>query len=173
MLFVVTVDLKVQIVNVIMMTRPTWDEYFLDMAELASTRSVCSRSKCGAVIVKNNNVISTGYNGAPAHQPNCEQVGFCYRDKNNIKSGTELERCRASGCHAENNAVALAAKNNGGCNAATIYIYGNREICTACKGQIANAGITRIVYRTKDGVVKSMYVEGEWNKHPIDNEERK
>jgi len=148
--------------------RPTWDEYFIRMAELASTRSVCSRSKCGAVIVKDKNVISTGYNGAPHGQPNCLEVGFCYRNKNAIKSGTSPELCRAAGCHSESNAIALAAKHGNATTGATMYIYGNSDICTQCRGMIANCGITRVVYMTKFQVMSEYKVPEDWSVHPVD-----
>jgi dCMP deaminase len=156
--------------------RPTWEEYFLKFAKDASERSVCERSKCGAVIVieepgtKNNKgrMISTGYNGAPAHQPNCADIGYCYRNKNNIKSGTQLEKCRAAGCHAENNAIANAARYGGGCDGATMYIYGNTNVCIACRGQIANSGIKKVVYNDKFGNIKRIDVAKEWTVHPID-----
>lgn len=150
------------------MNRPGWDDYFLEMAKLASTRSVCERSKCGAIIVKDRHVISTGYNGAPRYQKNCEEMGFCYRNKNNIKSGTSPELCRAAGCHSENNAIAQAAMSFGGCLHATMYIYGNSDICVQCKGAIANAGITRVVYMTKDGVKRQYDISSDWNVHPVD-----
>lgn len=148
--------------------RPNWEEYFLKFAELASTRSVCERSKCGAVIVKDNRIIATGYNGAPSGQPNCADIGWCYRNENSIKSGTSPELCRAAGCHSENNAIANAARHNGGCQGATMYVYGNTSICTQCKGQIANAGITNVVYRTKEGKVEHVNVPRDWKIHPID-----
>ena len=145
-----------------------WDNRFLDMAELMAKWSVCKRSHCGAVIVKSNNVVSTGYNGAPAHQKNCEEMGFCFRNTNNIKSGTSPELCRAAGCHSEANAISLAAKHGHSTNGATMYIYGNTDICTQCKGAIANAGIKRVVYRTKLGAVSEIIVEEAWTVHPID-----
>ena len=144
-----------------------WDNRFLNMAELVASWSVCKRSHCAAVIVKNNNTISTGYNGAPAYQPNCEDMGSCFRNENNVKSGTSPELCRAAGCHGEANAIALAAKHGHATKDATMYIYGNMEICTQCRGQIANAGIIRVVYRTKTGVVLEQDVR-EWTVHPVD-----
>jgi len=148
--------------------RPTWEEYFLKLAELAATRSVCERAHCGAVIVKDNNVISTGYNGAPRHQKNCKEMGFCYRNKNNVKSGTSPELCRAAGCHSEANAIALAAKHGHATNDAVMYVYGNTDICSQCKGQIANAGIRLVIYRNKEDKVQVIRVADQWNVHPVD-----
>ena len=148
--------------------RPDWDHYFLDVAKVVSTRSVCFRSHCGAVIVKDKHIISTGYNGASRYQKNCQEIGFCYRERNHIKSGTELERCRAVGCHSESNAISLAARHNGGCDGATIYIFGNHYICNQCKGMIANAGIKRVVYEDEHGKIAEIYPEKDWTVHPID-----
>src|SRR4030042_2779829 len=91
--------------------RPTWGEYFLPIPEVVSSRSTCFRNKVGAVIVREKYIVATGYNGAPQHQPNCQEVGYCYREKHQIKSGNQLERCRAVGSNAESNAIALAARN--------------------------------------------------------------
>ena len=148
--------------------RPDWQEYFLNIAEVVSTRSSCMRSKCGAVIVKGKSIISTGYNGSPTYQQNCQEIGNCYRNDKGIESGTQLEKCRACGSHSESNAIALAARNNGGCDGATIYIYGNKAICTQCRGIIANAGIKKVVYRNVEGKITTEYPETQWKIHPLD-----
>lgn len=148
--------------------RPSWDEYFLEMAKLVSTRSTCFRMKIGAVIVADKYVVSTGYNGAPAHQPNCAEIGFCYRDQNGITSGTELERCRACGSHAECNAVSIAARLGHPTAGATIYINGHNFICAQCKAIIANAGIVRVVHRMADRTVTEYIPARDWNVHPVD-----
>lgn len=153
------------------MSRPTWDEYWLGFAEQASKRSTCFRNKVGAVIVKNKEIISTGYNGAPTYQPNCQEIGYCYREKNHIKSGTNLELCRACGAHGEANAVTLAAKNGHSTRDSTIYIVGHRFICNNCKAVISNAGIIRVVFRTLDGKILEFYPEKDWTIHPIDSNE--
>lgn len=147
--------------------RPTWDEYFILMAFLVSRRSACYRTQCGAVIVKDHNIISSGYNGAPTYQPNCQEVGFCYRNRHQIKSGTQLELCRACGSHSESNAVALASKHGHSTLGATMYIYGNQNICTQCRAIIANAGIRYVVYMDNDYLIHH-YDVSEWSKHPID-----
>ena len=69
-----------------MTKRPGWDEYFLNIAQVVATRSSCLRRQVGAVIVRNKDIISTGYNGAPANQKSSLDIGWCYRDKNNIES---------------------------------------------------------------------------------------
>jgi dCMP deaminase len=86
--------------------RPTWEEYFMDMASLVSKRSTCKRRAVGAVIVKNNRILATGYNGAPSKIIHCTEAG-CLREKLNVPSGERHELCR--GIHAEQNAIIQAA----------------------------------------------------------------
>ena len=155
------------------MERPGWDDYFLNIAKVVATRSSCLRRQVGAVIVNNKDIVSTGYNGSPQYQKNCIEIGFCYRDKHNIKSGTQLERCRAVGSHAESNAIALAARNGHATNNSTIYISGHEFVCYQCKAQIANANIKRVVLEKPDGVIAEWIPERDWTIHPIDQEEEK
>lgn len=150
--------------------RPTWDEYFIQIAETVSKRSTCYRNKVGAVIVKDKEIISTGYNGAPSYQKNCLEIGYCYRDKHNIKSGTSLELCRAVGSHAESNAVVLAAKHGHSTNEATLYIVGHKFICNQCKAIIANSGIKRVIMKTIEGEIKEFFPLEDWKIHPIDSD---
>ncbi len=150
------------------MTRPTWDEYFFEIAKAVSSRSTCFRNKVGAVIVKDKEIISTGYNGAPSYQKNCQELGYCYRDKNKIPSGNSLELCRAVGSHAESNAIVLAAKHGHSTNDATIYVVGHRYICNQCKAIIANAGIKRVLLKKPDGEIIEYFPERDWIVHPID-----
>jgi dCMP deaminase len=151
--------------------RPDWDEYFLNMAQLVASRSSCLRNQVGAVIVLDKDVISTGYNGAPKYQKNCLEIGWCYRDKNGIRSGTQLEKCRAVGSHAESNAIALAARNGHATRGTTIYIVGHDFICNQCKAQIANAEIRRVVLRNRKGEILEFFPEQDWTVHPIDLED--
>jgi dCMP deaminase len=123
------------------MSRITWDEYFMSMAELAGKRSTCLRRHVGAVLVRDNQVLSTGYNGAPKGLKNCCDIGECLREKLNIPSGERSELCRA--VHAENNAITQCAVNGVSCKGGTIYITDSP--CTMCTKQIINAGIVRIV----------------------------
>lgn len=153
------------------MERPGWDSYFLNIAKVVATRSSCLRRQVGAVIVHDKDIISTGYNGAPQFQPNCLEIGFCYRDRHNIKSGTQLERCRAVGSHAESNAIALAARNGHATSNSTIYIYGHDFVCYQCKAQIANANIRRVVLEHPDGRIEEWIPERDWTVHPIDQED--
>ena len=128
--------------NKLNMNRPKWDEYFFKFADLASERSTCLRRKVGAVIVKNNMVISTGYNGAPKDVPHCEDTG-CIREKLKTPSGEKHELCR--GVHAEQNAITQAACN--GINISGADLYCNTKPCVICTKMIINAGIKRVFYK--------------------------
>ena len=148
--------------------RPSWDEYFLLLAFIVSRRSSCLRTKVGAVIVKDRDVISTGYNGAPTGQPNCIELKNCYRNENQIKSGTQLERCRASGSHAESNAIALAAKNGHSTKSATLYLYGHTMICNMCRGMITNAHLSQVIHLKDNGQISYIDINQDWGKHVLD-----
>lgn len=148
--------------------RPNWEEYFLGIAEVVSRRASCFRNQVGAVIVQDKDIISTGYNGAPAFQKNCLEIGYCYRNKHNIKSGTNLELCRAVGSHAESNAIVLAAKNGHSTSNGTMYLYGHISICNQCKAMISNANIKKVVQKTADGKIQTFYPEKDFATHPID-----
>ena len=125
------------------MKRPTWDEYFMEMAELTAKRSTCSRRQVGAVIVRDNRAVATGYNGAPRGLAHCEEKGGCLRQKLNIPSGQRHELCRA--LHAEQNAIISAASMGNAIEGGTIYI--THQPCVICAKMIVNAGIKRIVVR--------------------------
>lgn len=125
------------------MSRPTWDEYFMEMAELTAKRSTCSRRQVGAVIVRDNRAVATGYNGAPRGLAHCEEKGGCLRQKLNIPSGQRHELCRA--LHAEQNAIISAASMGNAIEGGTIYI--THQPCVICAKMIVNAGIKRIVVR--------------------------
>lgn len=152
--------------------RKSWDEYFLDIAETVASRSTCFRNKVGAVIIRDKDIIATGYNGAPTYQSNCLEIGHCYRNKHKIKSGTQLERCRAVGSHAESNAIVLAARNGHSTAEGTIYIIGHKFVCNQCKAIIANAKIKRVVQRKLNGTVEEIVPSKDWVVHPIDIENR-
>ena len=125
------------------MNRPSWDEYFMQMAELTAQRSTCLRRQVGAIIVKEKHIIATGYNGAPKGLPHCEELGGCLREKLEIPSGERHELCRA--LHAEQNAIIQAATLGQSIEGATIYI--THQPCIICTKMIINAGISRIVIR--------------------------
>jgi len=120
--------------------RPSWDEYFIKMAYLVAERSTCLRHHVGAVIVKNNYLISSGYNGAPSGVKDCTELG-CLRDQLGIQSGTRHEVCRA--VHAEQNAIIQAAIHGSGTEGATIYC--THSPCIICAKMIVNAKIKRFV----------------------------
>ena len=125
------------------MKRPTWDEYFMEMAELTAKRSTCSRRQVGAVIVRDNRAVATGYNGAPRGLAHCEEKGGCLRQKLNVPSGQRHELCRA--LHAEQNAIISAASMGNAIEGGTIYI--THQPCVICAKMSVNAGIKRIVVR--------------------------
>ncbi len=124
------------------MKRPSVDEYFMAMASLASERSTCMRRKVGAVIVRDKQVISTGYNGAPRELPHCAEVG-CLRESMGADSGTRHELCR--GVHAEQNAVIQAAVFGVSVKNGTLYT--THHPCVLCVKIVINAGMERIVYK--------------------------
>lgn len=121
--------------------RPTWDEYFMDIANLVKTRSTCTRRQVGAVVVKDKHILATGYNGAPTGCNHCTDIG-CLRTKLNIPSGERHELCRA--LHAEQNAIAQGAQHGMSMQGATIYV--TAQPCSLCAKLIINAGITQIIY---------------------------
>lgn len=121
--------------------RPSWDDYFMDMLEIVKTRSTCIRRQVGALIVKNNRVLATGYNGAPSGITHCNKDN-CLRLNQNIKSGERHELCR--GTHAEQNAIISAATSGTSIEGATIYI--TCSPCILCSKMLINARIERIVY---------------------------
>jgi dCMP deaminase len=122
--------------------RPSWDEYFMRMAELAATRSTCLRRQVGAVIVKDKKILATGYNGAPAGLEHCLDIG-CLRDELGIPSGERHELCRAT--HAEQNAIVQAALFGVSIKDATMY--STTHPCILCTKLIINAGIKRMVIK--------------------------
>ena len=133
--------------------RPEWDEYFMMMAVLTSTRSTCLRRRVGAVIVKDKHIIATGYNGAPRGLSHCTDTGKCIREELNIPSGERHELCRA--LHAEQNAIIQAATLGQSIEGATIYI--TTQPCIICAKMIINSGIKRIVI--KEGYPDKVAVE--------------
>ncbi len=129
--------------------------YYLDMAQTVLERATCLRRKYGAVIVKNDEVIATGYNGAPRGRENCTDLDFCAREKLNIKQGQNYELCRS--VHAEQNAIISAARRD--TKGATMYMVGidaktgevldHIDSCIMCKRVVINAGIERVIVKDK------------------------
>lgn len=128
-----------------MSTMSKWDARFMELTETVAKWSSCFQQNrhVGAVIVKDNRVMATGYNGAPAGIKSCEEKGECLRRKLNIPSGTKHELCFA--VHAEQNAVIQAAKFGININGATLYC--THQPCVICAKIIINAGIKRVVYK--------------------------
>lgn len=121
-------------------SRPSWDEYFLNIAHLVATRSTCLRRQVGAVAVKNKQILATGYNGAPMGVTHCDEVG-CLREQLKVPSGERHELCRA--LHAEQNAFLQAARHGVNLDGATLYV--TVQPCSICAKMIINAGIKKVV----------------------------
>ena len=129
--------------------RPNKDEYYLDIAASVAKRSTCLRRRYGAVIVNNDEIIATGYNGSPRGEKNCCDTGECWREAHHIPHGEKYEKCVS--VHAEMNAIISAARKDmvGG----TLYLMGFDDSnpifhavpCTICRRLIKNAGIKRVV----------------------------
>ena len=128
--------------------RPAWDEYFLKLAMLASERATCPRMHCGCVIVKNNHVLATGYNGSVAGQPHCEDVGCLVENNHCIRTN-----------HAEINALVQAANQGDSVEGSTIYI--TNLSCTTCAKAMIAAGVKRVVVFTDfhDTMAGQLYAE--------------
>ena len=123
------------------MPRPSWDEYFMAIAKLVSTRSTCLRRKVGAVLVKDRRIIATGYNGPPSGLKHPDEVG-CLREKLGIPSGERHELCR--GLHAEQNAIIQAALH--GVSTKGSVLYCTHSPCSVCVKMLINAGVTKVIY---------------------------
>lgn len=136
--------------------RPSWDEYFMNIASDVSLRSTCRRH-VGAVIAVDNIIVSTGYNGSPKGLHHCSDDGGCIRELNNIPSGTRQEFCRA--VHAEQNAIIQAATTGSKIKGGTLYV--NTYPCSICARMLINAEIKRIVYSSNysDALAKDMLDE--------------
>lgn len=123
------------------MKRPDWDQYFMEIAAVVSKRSTCLRRQVGALIVKNRQIVATGYNGSPVNMAHCEETG-CLREQLQVPSGQNHELCR--GIHAEQNAVVQAAYHGVSVQGGTLYC--THQPCVVCTKILLNAGISRIVY---------------------------
>ncbi|MBR8830793.1 MAG: tRNA-specific adenosine deaminase [Chroococcopsis gigantea SAG 12.99] len=123
--------------------RPSWDEYFLMIAKLAATRSTCLAFGVGAVIVKDRQVLATGYNGSPSGSIHCTTQGFCYPGLNNCSESGSLP---SRAIHAEANAIAQAAKHGISTQGASIYV--TLEPCLSCLKLIISSGIKSVFYET-------------------------
>jgi len=138
------------------MNRPSWDQYFIDITSLVATRTTCLRRGVGAILVKDRNILATGYNGVPSGITHCGDTG-CLRDKMNVPSGERHELCR--GLHAEQNAIIQAARHGTNIDGATLYC--TTMPCIICTKMIINAGIKKVVYREgySDDLAREMITE--------------
>ena len=136
--------------------RPSWDEYFVEIARQVATRSTCLRRHVGAVLVRDRRILATGYNGAPKGLAHCDEVG-CLREQLGIPSGQRQEICR--GLHAEQNAIIQAAFHGVSIRNATLY--STTLPCSICAKMIINAGIHTIFYESgyADELSKDMLAE--------------
>ena len=139
-----------------MENRPSYDEYFMEMAYVVSKRSTCLRRKVGALLVKNKHILSTGYNGAPKGLKHCSEVG-CLRENMVIPSGERHELCR--GLHAEQNAIIQAAVF--GVSIKDSILYCTNTPCVVCVKMLINAGVKEIIYSGDypDSLAKKMLSE--------------
>ena len=139
--------------------------YYLDLADVVSKRGTCLRRNYGAVIVKNDEVISTGYVGSPRGRKNCSDLGYCVRQKLNIPRGERYELCRS--VHAEANAIISAERNKMigstiylvGREVATVEIIKNSNSCAMCKRMIINAGIETVIVRDTEDEYRVINVQ--------------
>ena len=147
------------------MERRDKENYYLDIAQAVAGRGTCLRRNFGAIIVKHDQIMSTGYSGAPRGRRNCCDLGYCLREKMNIPRGERYELCRS--VHAEANANINASRSEmiGG----TLYLVGietatgelvpDANACSMCKRQIINAGISRVVIRNSPDNFTALYVQ--------------
>ena len=154
------------------MERRDKTNYYLDLADVVSKRCTCLRRHYGAVIVKNDEVISTGYVGAPRGRKNCTDLGYCVRNKLNIPRGERYELCRS--VHAEANAIISAEREK--MIGSTLYLSGrevetgeyiaNSNSCSMCKRMVINAGIQTVIIRDTENEYRVINVQ-DW----VDNDE--
>ncbi len=150
--------------------RTSKENYYLDIADAVLQRSTCLRRMYGAIIVRNDEIISTGYNGAPRGRINCTDAGRCARQELKIPSGERYELCRS--VHAEANAIISASRRD--MIGATLYLVGrdaqthellkDATSCSMCRRQVINAGIAKVIIRSGEKTFKIVDVE-EWVKN--------
>lgn len=147
-------------------TRISKDEYYIKIAENIFERSTCLRRRFGAVIVSNDEIVATGYNGAPRKVKSSLEHKFCWRKSHNIPHGKNYELCRS--VHAEQNAMIQAARRD--MIGSAMYIVGENADgtyveafpCVICLRMIINAGIERLVYRKEDGTLGEAFPQEDW-----------
>ena len=154
------------------MERRDKHNYYLDIAQTVAERGTCLRRNYGAIIVKNDEIISTGYVGAPRGRKNCSDLGYCIRSEMNIPRGERYEMCRS--VHAEANAIISAPRNEMidstlylvGLEKSTGKIVANSNSCAMCKRMVINAGIAQVIIRDTKDEFRTVDVD-EW----IENDE--
>jgi dCMP deaminase len=159
-------------------TRPSKDEYYMDLAKSVCRRSTCLKVEIGAVIIRDDQVVATGYCGAPRGTKSSQGHGFCLRVKLGIPSGHRYEMCRS--VHAEQNAIINAARAGTSLLGGDMYIYGKRcgnepkvidaFPCFICKKMLINCGLKRVICSLADGGVKIFTVDewiAEWGENDI------
>ena len=149
------------------MQRRDRENYYLDIAQAVLGRGTCLRRNFGAIIVKNDQILSTGYAGAPRGRQNCSDLGVCLREKLGVPRGERYELCRSM--HAEANAIIHASRSE--MTGATLYLVGvdaqteelvpDASPCSMCKRMIINAGISRVIIRNTPDSFTAIYVQ-EW-----------
>ena len=149
--------------------RPSKDQYYLDLAKSVCRRSTCTKVEIGAVVIREDQVVSTGYCGAPRGTKSSHEHGFCLRTQLGIPSGHRYEICRS--VHAEQNAIINAARSGTSLLGGDMYIYGRIQSeteqildafpCFICKKMLINCGLKRVICSLKDGGYKVFHVD-EW-----------
>lgn len=157
--------------------RPSKHEYYVNIAKEVAERSTCFRAKYGAIIVRDDQIIATGYVGAPRKTKDCFERGYCLRDELKIPHGKQYEMCRS--VHAEMNAIINAARAGVSLLNGTLYVYAengktkekvNAFPCYICKKMIINSGLDKVVCSTKDGEMMIFNVQDwveEWRQKDI------
>ncbi len=150
------------------MERRDKTNYYLDIAEAVSERGTCIRRRYGAIIVKDDEIISTGYAGAPRGRKNCVDLGYCRREALNVPRGERYELCRS--VHAEANAIISASRNE--MLGSTLYLCGiegkdgsytpHADCCSMCKRMIINAGISTVIARVNKDEYTVTDVQTAW-----------
>lgn len=157
--------------------KPSKDKYYLNIAKEVSQRGTCFRLKAGAIIVRDDQIIATGYIGAPRKTKDCFERGYCLRDELKIPHGKQYEACRS--VHSEQNCIINAARAGVSLLGGIMYFYAENSKtgeridsfpCYICKKMIINSGLDRMVSSTKDGSYKIFYIKDwveEWKQEDI------
>ena len=165
--------------------RPSKNEYYLNIAKEVAKRSTCMSVKIGSIVVKDDQIVATGYNGAPRKVRDCYEIGICLRRKFGILSGRNYEICRS--VHAEQNSIINAARAGISLLGGTMYLVSFRVVdneetlvdaypCFICKKMLINAGLEKLIGMTKDGKYREYYIKdwvSEWKEKDMLEETEK